>query len=184
MKLRYLDARHLDWLEQYTYKITRVDDIFKGFASHVNIKSTKRVVSFIHEGTPVIYGARGYKWLIFLPEDDNWCMTAVYDDKNRIVEWYFDITRQNFIGCEVPYFEDLYLDVVLNPKSGIKVLDEDELQEAFEKGQITSWEYEMALEVCTRLVNKIKSVEFISSFCGRCFAALSASPHPYINISK
>ena len=58
MKLRYLDARHLDWLEQYTYKITRVDDIFKGFASHVNIKSTKRVVSFIHEGTPVIYGAR------------------------------------------------------------------------------------------------------------------------------
>lgn len=184
MKIRYLDARHLDWLEQYTYKIIRIDDVFKGFASIINIKSTKRKVSFIHEGTPVIYGDIGYKWLIFLPEDDNWCMTAVYDDKNRIVEWYFDITRQNIIGRDVPYYEDLYLDVVLNPKTGIEVLDEDELQDALEKGQITSSEFEMACGVCKRLVDEIKGVEFMSSFCGRCFAALSASSHPQINVIK
>lgn len=174
MKIRYLDGRHLDWPDRYTCKITRLNDIYKGCASLIDIETVKRKVCFAGDCDQIVYGDSGYRWLIFLPEDDNWCMTAVYDNKHMIVEWYFDITRRNFLDCEVPYYEDLYLDVVLSPNSGIKILDEDELLEALEKGIITGSEFDMAHSVCRRLVRDIGEDGLISSFCDRCIAALSA----------
>lgn len=46
----------------------------------------------------------------------------MYDEKNEIVEWYFDIARK--IGKEngIPYEEDLYLDVVVTPTGEIILL--------------------------------------------------------------
>ena len=57
-------------------------------------------------------------------------LTAIYDAKNKIVEWYFDIAKK--IGKEngIPYEEDLYLDVIVKPDFQIVLLDEDDLQEA------------------------------------------------------
>ena len=64
-------------------------------------------------------------------------MSAAYDEKNEIIEWYFDIAR--CIGKEngIPYEDDFYLDVVLTPNGKIILLDEDEFEEAFKRNEIT-----------------------------------------------
>lgn len=43
-------------------------------------------------------------------------MTTVINEKGEVVQWYFDITLANALTKEgVPYFDDLFLDVVVLP---------------------------------------------------------------------
>ena len=100
-----------------------------------------------------------YKWLEFYNYNSKIMLTAIYNEKNEIVEWYFDIARG--IGKEngMPYEDDLYLDVVLTPKGEVILLDEDELKEAYERKEMTKEEYDEAYEIANNLINKIKGKE-------------------------
>ena len=97
----------------------------------------------------------GYKWLEFYDYNAKVRLSAVYNEKNEIVEWYFDIAKE--IGKEnnVPYEDDMYLDVVLTPSGEIILLDEDELQQALEQNEITMQEYDDAHKVAKELIKKI-----------------------------
>ena len=49
-----------------------------------------------------------------------------------------DIAKNtDFTEKGVPYIDDLYLDVVMYPSGKIKIIDQDELQEALDCGDIT-----------------------------------------------
>ena len=97
-----------------------------------------------------------YKWLEFYDYNSKVRLTAIYNENNEIIEWYFDIAR--CIGKEngIPYEDDLYLDVVLGPNGKIILLDEDELKEAFERHEITKQEYEEAYKIAEDLIRKLK----------------------------
>ena len=100
-----------------------------------------------------------YKWLEFYDYNAKSLLTAIYDENNNIVEWYFDIARR--IGKEnnIPYEDDLYLDVVLRPNGGIILLDEDELEDAFNRKEVSKEDYDSAYKVANKLVNRIKGNE-------------------------
>ena len=51
--------------------------------------------------------------------------------KNEIIEWYFDVINKSGLENNIPYIEDLYLDIVITYLGEIFVLDEDELHQAF-----------------------------------------------------
>ncbi len=107
----------------------------------------------------------GYKWLEFYDYNSRVRLTAMYDEKNEIVEWYFDIARM--IGKEngIPYEDDLYLDVLLTKEGNIILLDEDELKEALERRELTEEEFNEVYNVANELVNKIKGkVEKVKKF--------------------
>ena len=72
------------------------------------------------------------------------------------IEWYFDIARS--IGKEnnIPYEDDLYLDVLVKSNGEIVLLDEDELKEAYERLEITKEEYDEAYKTANDLINKVK----------------------------
>ena len=97
-----------------------------------------------------------YKWLKFYNYSSKVQLTAIYNEKKEIIEWYFDIARK--IGKEngIPYEDDLYLDVVLGPKGNIILLDEDELKEAFEKNEVTQEEYDEAYRNAYELIERLK----------------------------
>lgn len=100
-----------------------------------------------------------YKWLQFYDYACKNCLTAMYDDKDEIVEWYFDIAKE--IGKEngMPYEDDMYLDLVLLPNGKIILLDEDELEEALKNKQITEKEFKEAYQEVNQLMKKIKGKE-------------------------
>lgn len=107
----------------------------------------------------------GYTWLEFYDYSSKIRLTAMYDEKKEIVEWYFDIARM--IGKEngVPYEDDLYLDVLLTKDGNIILLDEDELKEALERRELTEKEFNGAYNVANELVNKIEGkVEKVKKF--------------------
>lgn len=97
-----------------------------------------------------------YQWLQFYDYGSKVCLTAIYNEKNEIVEWYFDIARK--IGKEngVPYEDDLYLDVVLKPNGEMVLLDENELKEAFGRKEMTKKEFDEAYEVAKNLMKKLQ----------------------------
>ena len=97
-----------------------------------------------------------YKWLEFYDYNSKIRLSAVYDQDNKIIEWYFDIARS--IGKEkgIPYEDDLYLDVVLNPSGRVVLLDEDELKEAFDRKEMTKEEFDEAYNIANELMEKTK----------------------------
>lgn len=110
----------------------------------------------------------GYKWLEFYDYDSKFKLTAIYDNNNKIIEWYFDLVRS--IGREngFPYTDDWYLDVVLTMDGEILVLDEDEFDEAYRRYEMTREEYEVGKNLVDELVNRLRNttnvVEKVNKF--------------------
>ena len=98
-----------------------------------------------------------YKWLEFYNYDSRIKLTAIYDENNEIIEWYFDIAREIGKDNGVPYEDDLYLDIVVTPSGDVILLDEDELKEAFDKKEMTKEEYDEAYKIANDLIEKIKN---------------------------
>jgi len=61
------------------------------------------------------------------------------------------IDTQGYDSDDVPYFYDLYLDLVVYPNGDIIVDDMDELEAAYEKHHISKEQYECALQTADRL---------------------------------
>lgn len=120
------------------------------------IKFNKMYKPYVVENINLCMANNNYKWLEFYDYSKKCRLTAMYNDKNEIIEWYFDIARK--IGKEngMPYEDDLYLDVVVTPKGDIILLDEDELKEAFERMEITKKEYDEAYQEAKKLMDELK----------------------------
>ena len=74
-----------------------------------------------------------------LPKYENYAMRIFFDENKQRIEYYFDISLKNGLDekTKIPYYDDLYIDIAFN-KRNIKVLDEEELKEAFNGGKINS----------------------------------------------
>lgn len=156
MKIKYLDGSDWNWLDSYESKIKRIEGKYSGWISLITKTKVKYPI--------IINGSNGeycvfnheYEGVIFLPENGQWCVSALYDNHGDIVEWYFDIIKNYEITeNNNPYYYDLYLDVTLNANNGVTILDEDELKEALEMDIISNYEFNLAYEYCDSLVNGI-----------------------------
>lgn len=97
-----------------------------------------------------------YKWLEFYNYNAKVLLTAMYNQNNEIIEWYFDIAREIGKENDVPYEDDLYLDVVVTSTGEIILLDEEEIKAALGRMEITILEYESAYREADKLMDRLK----------------------------
>ena len=72
------------------------------------------------------------------------------DENGKVLLWYIDMTAKQGIDVDgVPYFDDLYLDLVVYPDGTIIVDDMDELEEALSKKDITQEQFFLPLSQTT-----------------------------------
>ena len=84
------------------------------------------------------------------------------DDQKKLVQYYIDVAKEYKIDDRgLPYFDDLYLDVVLLSSGKVYVLDEEELEDAYKSGDVTKEEYELAWHTTKWILATIKIVNFI-----------------------
>lgn len=156
MKRKYLDGSNWTWLDDYTYDYQYIEGKWKGYISFVQMGTVKKRLMAHYGDREVCLCDDGYKGVIFLPDNETWCATAIYNPESDIVEWYFDMTKKNGVDeTGLPYFEDLYLDIAVAPDFTTRILDEDELEEALEKGIITAEDYDLAYKTCQYVLNEI-----------------------------
>ena len=109
-------------------------------------------------GKNTVYIDNGFYILEFTPLDDFYNVRVYLDKEANVIGYYFDISRGNGVEDNIPYYDDLYLDVVYFPNENdlIEVLDEDELLNALNEGKITTEEYELAKKTGAKLIDEIQ----------------------------
>ncbi len=93
-----------------------------------------------------------------IPKNEKYAMRIFINDKKEILEYYFDISLGNGIDKEtgIPYYDDLFTDVIIQKDGKIEILDENELAEALNKGEISNDDFNLANETTKNLVKSIK----------------------------
>lgn len=113
------------------------------------------------------------KWKTLKPRKDFSCGYSCYYLKDgykvskflkqngELKCWYCDIIKTEWKPEEnVWIFTDLLADVILTEDKKLRVVDLDELAEAFERGLLTSKELAYALRCLDNLLKKIETGEF------------------------
>lgn len=94
------------------------------------------------------------------PINENYNIRFYISKEFEIVAFYIDITLENGIKNKVPYYVDLFLDIVQYPlENKVCFCDEAELLEAFEKGDISKRDYNFAYKVGNKLFKEILAGE-------------------------
>ena len=99
-------------------------------------------------------------WLQQFPIDKKHSVTTMYDNKGNIVQWYIDICLKNGIDRNIPWMDDLFLDIILLPSGEVIQKDADELEEAYLNGIIDKSLYILAWEEANNITELINNKSF------------------------
>lgn len=162
MKLNYADRRNdSNILNKRFVMSNSTDYFFKGKVGLIILDKIKRqFIAKRPNGNSEVVIDNGYKILTFFPEKGAYCCTAMINRENKILQWYFDILKSDCkFDSDVPYGEDMFLDVILLPNGEYYMIDEDDLNEALQNKLITPEEFEKAFKQA-RDVEKIVKNKF------------------------
>ena len=137
---------------------------FCGYISVLEIKDVSEPQVWNFNGKEQIVCDKGIKWISILPKDKYYCITAMLDQNEEIIVWYIDMIASQGVDDGIPYFYDLYLDLVVYPDGTIIVDDMDELEGALKSGVISEQLFRLALNTKEELENTLLSD--LKSFAG------------------
>lgn len=160
--------------EVFDYNQIRVDEkFFKGYACILTFKEVKNPWIVENAGEQYCILNDKYKWLEIYPDDEKYAITAMFDENGNLIEWYFDMVKSIGVEENVPYIEDLYLDLIIRPDGKQIVLDADELLDALNENKITKEDYNMAYETMKKIIetygDKINKLQNLTNFLIRLF---------------
>lgn len=158
MKRKYGDGSSWKRLIEKNYIVKQVK---AGMLGILDIKKVREPSYKEYKGKELCIADDGYTWMQYFISGKNFAITAMLDDQQKLVQYYIDVAKEYEIDERgLPYFDDLYLDVVLLPNGEIYVLDEDELEDAYKSGDVTKEEYELAWYTTKWIIDAIKKSEF------------------------
>lgn len=111
---------------------------------------------------------KNYKMLEYTPVDEKYNVRVFVNDKNEIFEYYIDITNGMELRDGVPYYNDLYLDVIYynnkeimkkvsETKEELRLVDKEELEDALNQKLITKQQYDEAYNIANKIMGEIRS---------------------------
>ena len=132
--------------------LKRIDkDYFNGYVCNINFDKVDKPIKVKVDEKEYFIKNDNYAWYEIYPDNANYALTIMYDENNNIVQWYFDVSKKIGVENNIPYEDDLYLDLVINPMGESTVLDEDELREALDTKDITIDDYKFAYKILDML---------------------------------
>jgi len=133
---------------------------FKGYITLLNTIKVTEPLSVRYGEENVCIVNDGYMWLQQFPLEKNHSVTTMFNANGDIVQWYIDICLRNGFENEVPWMDDLFLDIVLLPSGEVIEKDVDEIDDALTKGIIDKTLYDFAWNE----MKNIKSLISTNSF--------------------
>ena len=136
------------------------------------VKAVEQPYSVYINGERVKKLDKDFTIIEYTPLDKKYNVRIHVNDKKEILEYYFDIIAENKIKDGIPFYNDLYLDVVyFQPaatKEGtyIQLVDCNELEEALKENIIDKEQFDMAYIEAEKLMKELKEM-YITSYYGR-----------------
>ena len=126
------------------------------------VKAVEQPYSVYINGERVKKLDKDFTIIEYTPLDKKYNVRIHVNDKKEILEYYFDIMAENKIKDGIPFYNDLYLDVVyFQPaatKEGtyIQLVDCNELEEALKENIIDKEQFDMAYIEAEKLMKELK----------------------------
>lgn len=151
MKKKLLTKTYLRDVQKHNLKLFVEDDKFVVVKEIV--ETNPKFVAM--DGVCLI--DNGYFIVEVVPKNENYAMRVFLNENQQPIEYYFDVSLENGLDKEtkIPYFHDLYVDVIIY-KDKIRVVDENELEEAFQNEDITKQQHDLALKIRDVLVKELE----------------------------
>lgn len=179
----------------FPYYQMRIDcDIFHGFASVIKLTDGETIYWEKPKAGRFAVAGGGMTWLQLVPDSKSRLITVPFIPKSNVIdgkEYSFTMTgayvdvieRLEYDPDDVAAYVDKYLDVVFTPQGDIEVQDEDELDEAYEAGDITKEQYVAALKEGIYILSELcvdipKTVKFFSDILEYAFNQIEQGVQP------
>ncbi len=162
-------TRDKKWFFQYFpyHQMYMDNELVKGWvAINYLTDGETRCWNYEKSGEVPVCG-KGMIWLTIIPEDRSRCIGAYFLPNRRVSVWYIDVIEK--VGVDedgVVYYLDKYLDVILTPQGDVCVQDRDELDAAYESGELSTTQYEAALREGELIIEELASdIHKTEEFC-------------------
>ena len=132
-------------------------DSFFGYIGILEIEEVAEPQVWNFNGKDQIVCDKGIKWISILPKDKHYFITAMLDSNDEIIVWYIDMIAGQGVEDDIPFFYDLYLDLIVYPDGTIITDDMDELEDALKSGDISKELFKLAIDTKEELENTLLS---------------------------
>ena len=171
------DMRRSDWHRILRRKYVSRDCRMHGHSGKESLLVIREVsdpLVVYDAGEDALIMEKDYAWVQIALEGMPFWLIAMYDARGQLIQIYFDITGGNrFDDPENPWFADMYLDIVVNSRGELYVLDRDELDAALAESVITKDEWDKANAACARLYAYLEeNRKSLIELCGRVYREL------------
>jgi uncharacterized protein len=103
----------------------------------------------------------GFTWLQHFPRNANYVVSSIFDANGNLVQHYIDvILEQGLDERRIPWYLDLYLDVIVTCSGQVMLKDVHELENAFETREITKAQFDFAHVTASSLISRIQFGNF------------------------
>ncbi|MBS4200801.1 DUF402 domain-containing protein [Bacillus sp. FJAT-49732] len=161
LKRKYGDRSEWRRVRKRRYIHTFLDtDKFKGYVTLLEIQEVRDPLYVNYDGKKVCIADDGYIWLQHFPIEAHHSLTTMFDSQGNIVQWYVDICLECGIENNVPWMDDLFLDIIILPTGEVIKKDADELEEALSRGIIDALQYNIAWREANKLYTLISNDHF------------------------
>lgn len=162
-------TRDKKWFFQYfPYHQMHMDnELFAGWVSLNYLTDGETRFWEYEKSGKIPVSAKGMTWLTLIPDDRKRCIGAYIKPDRRVSVWYVDVIEETGIDEDgVVYYIDKYLDVILTPQGDVIVQDRDELDAAYESGELSDAQYEAALKEGELIISELAAdIRKTEEFC-------------------
>lgn len=161
LKRRYGDRSDWKRISKRGYAQTYVQtEEFTGYITLLNLVQVIEPLWLKYDEKSVCIVDDGYMWLQHFPIGKNYSVTTMFDANGEVIQWYIDICNEIGIDQNVPWWDDLFLDIIVLPTGEIFQQDEDELEDAFIKGWIDQSMHNLAWNQANEITARIREGNF------------------------
>ena len=161
LKRRYGDRSEWKRILKRQYSQRFIDtEGFKGYVTLLKIHKVTEPLTVNYENESVCIVDDGYMWLQHFPCDEHYSLTTMFDANGDVVQWYIDITNENGVENNLPYTDDLFLDIVVLSSGEVIQKDADELEDALNNGKINQSQYQLAWAEAYKINQQIEKNDF------------------------
>jgi predicted RNA-binding protein associated with RNAse of E/G family len=161
LKRRYGDRSEWKRILKRQYSQKFLDtEAFRGYVTLLHIHKVTEPLIVNYEEKSICIVDDGYMWLQHFPSNEHYSLTTMFDASGEVVQWYIDITNENGIENNLPYTDDLFLDIIVLSSGEVIQKDADELEEAYTKGTINQAQYQLVWAEANKINQQIENNDF------------------------
>lgn len=170
MRQRFVNKIYMREVEDYVWTLEENAEL-NCYIALKQIKKIRKPIYRFCNGERFCVLDEGYTILEYTPLDKNYNVRTFINSDGQVMSYYFDIIKGSGIENDIPYYDDLFLDIIYECKpitkscNFITLVDEHELSRALRDNVITQEEYEFAYENAMQLMQELK--QEINEFVNR-----------------